>query len=469
MKRSHAHFSSSCIHAALLLALGPGFGLAVWMAAQMGWGWSLSPHLAALIQLHGHAQVYGWIGLFIMGVSLYFIPRFAGVPLRFASMGAWIAACILSSVFLRAFAFAAFVADSPYWISLLWFSALAFLAGVGTYIFLLLSTLRAADPRRAAIRPLFPYFFCSLCGWSATAIIVQVLTLRAIEQRSGLLHPYWNAWCIDLFVGLVLLPVAFAFSIRTFPLYLRLAAVRWDVERYFYFYLGSFILSMAAAAYSLYYGGAMGIVEGGARLAKGVVLVVFVWSLDLLTRRKEAWIIEREGEPAKNPTRHRRPRSGMPDYGEFGHFEWLVYAAYGFLVVAALAEVYSGLGVLSGGWLAFDASGLRHVYLAGFGTLLLLGMAPRMVPGFAHRRGPASPLLVDLSFFFGVSAVLLRLLPVVVPATWWGQTGALLFGLSGFCGWLAVALLAANLWVMWLWDLNKMGPAPFSAGPKETL
>ncbi len=404
-----------------------------------------------------------------MGISLYFIPRFAGVPLRFASMGAWIAIAIVASVLLRALAFAAFAVDSPYWAGLLWFSALAFLAGVSAYIFLLFSTLRTADPRRTAIRPLFPYFFSSLCGWSATAILVQLLTLQAIEQRSGLLHPQWNAWCIDLFVGLVLLPVAFAFSIRTFPLYLRLAAVRWNVERYFFFYLGCFILSMLAGAYSLWYGRDMGIVEGGGRLGKGVVLGAFVWKLDLLTRRMKAWIIEREGEPPSDPVRHRRPRPGMPDYGEFGHFEWLVYAAYGFLVCAALLEIYSGLAAVGGWWIAFDANALRHVYLAGFGTLLLLGMAPRMVPGFVHRRGPASPLLVDLSFFFGVAAVLLRLLPFVAPVAWRPDTQALLFGASGLCGWLAIAMLAANLWGMWLWDLNKIGPAPFSAGPKETL
>jgi len=226
LKRSHGALSASCIHAALLLALGPGFGLAALMAAQMGWGWQPSAYVAALIQLHGHAQVYGWIGLFIIGVSLYFIPRFAGVPLRFVSLGAWIAAFIAASVLLRGLAFAAFVVHAPYWAALLWCSALAFFAGVACYIFLLFSTLRHVDSRRTAIRPLFPYFFTSLCGWLAVAIIVPLLTLQAIGERNSLLHPQWNAWCLDLFVGLVLLPVAFAFSIRTFPLYLRLAAVR---------------------------------------------------------------------------------------------------------------------------------------------------------------------------------------------------------------------------------------------------
>jgi hypothetical protein len=31
-------------------------------------------------------------------------------------------------------------------------------------------------------------------------------------------------------------------------------------------------------------------------------------------------------------------RPGLPDYGEFGRFEWLLYAAYVWLIVAACGE-----------------------------------------------------------------------------------------------------------------------------------
>ena len=40
----------------------------------------------ALIQAHGHAQIYGWVGLCIMGFALYIIPRVKNTELRHRSL-----------------------------------------------------------------------------------------------------------------------------------------------------------------------------------------------------------------------------------------------------------------------------------------------------------------------------------------------------------------------------------------------
>ena len=40
----------------------------------------------ALIQAHGHAQIYGWVGLCIMGFALYIIPRVKNTELRYRSL-----------------------------------------------------------------------------------------------------------------------------------------------------------------------------------------------------------------------------------------------------------------------------------------------------------------------------------------------------------------------------------------------
>ena len=69
------------------------------------------------------------------------------------------------------------------------------------------------------------------------------------------------------------------------------------------------------------------------RLLKGGVLLAIIWQLDVLTRRRPSWTINREGEPGPD----RRPtRPGLPDYGEFGRFEWLLYAAYAWLALGAV-------------------------------------------------------------------------------------------------------------------------------------
>src|SRR5579864_5790756 len=63
------------IGSGLLFMLLPGTFLGVWnlisISAQHGVG-ALSP---AWIQAHGHAQVYGWIGSFILGLGFYSLPH----------------------------------------------------------------------------------------------------------------------------------------------------------------------------------------------------------------------------------------------------------------------------------------------------------------------------------------------------------------------------------------------------------
>ena len=57
----------------------------------------------------------------------------------------------------------------------------------------------------------------------------------------------------------------------------------------------------------------------------------------------------------QQPGPERRPtRPGLPDYGEFGRFERLVYAAYIWLILGAFFEIASSLSFLIGqlipGW-----------------------------------------------------------------------------------------------------------------------
>lgn len=34
------------------------------------------------IQAHGQVQIFGWVGSFILGISLYVLPKFRRVPLQ---------------------------------------------------------------------------------------------------------------------------------------------------------------------------------------------------------------------------------------------------------------------------------------------------------------------------------------------------------------------------------------------------
>lgn len=68
------------IAAALAAALGGGFLMAVWMPLAATGAVGGQGRVPWLIQAHGWVQVQGWAGLFVAGMAVRLMPRFAGRP-----------------------------------------------------------------------------------------------------------------------------------------------------------------------------------------------------------------------------------------------------------------------------------------------------------------------------------------------------------------------------------------------------
>jgi len=69
--QSQAPFSAVApvLGAALLLGAGGGFALATVLTLSRALHASLGPWWIALAQAHGHLQLYGWAGFFVLGVA----------------------------------------------------------------------------------------------------------------------------------------------------------------------------------------------------------------------------------------------------------------------------------------------------------------------------------------------------------------------------------------------------------------
>src|SRR5215472_7657837 len=67
----------------------PGTVLGVWNLVGISSQRQLAAVPVAWIQAHGHAQFFGWVGTFIIGISLYTLPKFRGSVCRSIPM-AWI-------------------------------------------------------------------------------------------------------------------------------------------------------------------------------------------------------------------------------------------------------------------------------------------------------------------------------------------------------------------------------------------
>jgi hypothetical protein len=326
--------------------------------------------------------------------------------------------------------------------------------GASLYLYLLVKTLWHVGPTgiRPALRRVRPFLGMMVSGWFLYTSLNVLMLGHMAWQQSGVVHAGWNRLAVESFVGLVLLPVAFAFSVRTFPLYLRLRSPDWSVQGTAYAYLGAVLMQLLSLAPPLasWAPSLTLALHSIGTVLKSAIILWFVWGLDLLTRRKTPWTAQR----ALHPGPDRRPtRPGLPVYGEFGRFEWLIYAAYVWLMVAACGELTSGIAGLLGRPSTVEPSVIRHLYLLGFITHLILGMAVRMLPGFMKKRRIARPRLVETTFWLGNTAMLCRILLFLIPL----ELGQLLpslmtlarwaLGLSGLLGMAGVACLAINLWM----------------------
>lgn len=81
---------ASLLEAALLLGAGGGFVLATILTLTQALAVPLGPWWTALAQAHGHLQLYGWAGLFVLGVAFHFLPRLRGTPLAAPWLVPWI-------------------------------------------------------------------------------------------------------------------------------------------------------------------------------------------------------------------------------------------------------------------------------------------------------------------------------------------------------------------------------------------
>lgn len=72
----------------LIFMLLPGTFLGVWNLLQISGSESVGSVSPAWLQAHGHAQVFGWIGSFILGIGFHSIPKRRGAmtPTDYCSM-----------------------------------------------------------------------------------------------------------------------------------------------------------------------------------------------------------------------------------------------------------------------------------------------------------------------------------------------------------------------------------------------
>jgi len=77
------------LRSALIVSVAGGFTLATVLTLTAALRVPLGLWCRALVQTHGFLQLYGWAGLFALGVAAYVLPRLRGAPLALPQALGW--------------------------------------------------------------------------------------------------------------------------------------------------------------------------------------------------------------------------------------------------------------------------------------------------------------------------------------------------------------------------------------------
>lgn len=334
----------SFVTTGLVFMVLPGTFLGVWNLMQISGRGSAASVSPAWIQAHGHAQVFGWIGSFILGIGFYSIPKLRGAAARRFTL-AWACwAMWTTGVTLRWLA-------NVYaweWRVLLPLSAILELVAFGFF-------LRAVSQHRpengGKSKPEF--WICMVISASIGLMLALIGNLAGnfyVALRGS--SPAWPHAMDQRYLTLLawgfLVPFVWGFSSKWMPVFLGLKPLRpkWM--------LGGLAANWAGVFLAL---------AGREKPATVLLLAGAVLSI--------AGLRMFEGSANEPKTR-----------GVHVSFPFFIRMAYAWLVVAALLGVAAAIWDFSGGF--WGAS--RHALTVGFIAAMVFCVGQRILPSFAGMR-----------------------------------------------------------------------------------
>ncbi len=387
----------------LVFMLLPGTFLGVWNLLAISSRHTTNSVSAGWIQAHGHAQIFGWIGTFILGIGFYSIPKLRRMN-PFALRAAWVC-----------------------WVLWTLGVSLRWLTGVYEWQW------RVVLPVSAALELLaFAIFFHSVSGhrpqdsgkqkldeWVGVVIVAAVgLLLTLLVNLGAALFLAYRGVSPDLptefdqrFLVLetwgFLVPFVWGFSAKWLPVFLGLRAVRGRV------------LLLAVAVNSV---GVLAAMTGWMRPAVLLLLggiIVAVWALRFF---------ERTQQPAKVK-------------GVHASFPVFVRLAYGWAIIAAALGIWAN--AVEGSHGIWGAS--RHALTVGFLATMVFSVGPRILPAFSGMRLLFSTKLMFLSLLLLGTGCLLRVTSEILAYQGFAGWAWSWLPVSAITEMAAVTIFAVNL------------------------
>lgn len=392
----------------LVFMLLPGTFLGVWNLIKISNQEQADSIAPAWIQAHGHAQLFGWVGTFILGIGFYSVPKLRRLK-PFALWEGWL--CWALWV----------VGVGARWFSNIypwqWRILMPLSAALELVAFLIFFQAVASHrPSSGAPKPWEPWIFVVI---AATLGLLASLALNlgasiqlALHASSPAFpHEFDQRYLIVSTWGF-LVPMVWGFSSRWLPVFLGLRPLR-----------GSWLLAAAGL-------NTAGVVAG--------YLERFTATAILLVSGAAAAVIAiRFFEPAAKAAKTIHVHESFPVF---------IRLAYGWLLVAAALSLWaSRAGLAPGIW---GAS--RHALTVGFIAAMVFCVGQRVLPSFCGMRVLWSTNLMLVMLVLLMTGCALRVASEILAYQNYAAWAWNILPVSAVIELTAVTLFAINLIVTFL-------------------
>ena len=352
------------ISSGLAFLIGPGSFLGLWNLFAISHQETAAAVPLAWLQAHGHAEVYGWVGSFILGIGFHSLARIRQARINLS----WAWSCW---VVWTAGVAIAWWAGVYQWHWRIWLPLGCGLELAGFLIFQITIMRAHAKHRDAAASGDEPK--ASPPGWTKlvfTGALGLLLTLIlnfggavmvALRLPQPVLPMDFDWEMVDLLVWAFAVPFVLGFSTRWFPIFGGFRPAPEWMPRVL-------VPLIALGAVTTMFGW----VGPSAALWLSVAVVAVIG----------LHVFEKPVQPAKAQGIH-------PSFPVFLRF------AYGWLLIAGLLGLWAALGPMTA---IIGLSGAsRHALTVGFIAGMILTIGPRILPAFSGMKKLYSPNLMLLT------------------------------------------------------------------------
>jgi hypothetical protein len=393
----------------------------------------------AFVEAHGHSQILGWTGLFIIGIAYVIIPRFRATTIHSPRAANLSYFTFVPGIIIRWVAQILLVDPNSAWNplarTLMLISIPLEIVGFGLFTFVIIRTLFSTDKPHGV----FEWYVLTGILWLYLQIILGgIIGYNLAADNVSQIPPETNRVYLHLAIMAIAM-VIMGVSARTLPVFLGKKEVN---PR---FMKGVLALLNGGLMLRLVGDAALEINTFNAALVVGTVLealavFLFIWGLNIFHKAEVDF------------TGLELDRS----------YEKFLYVAYFWLGVAFLMDLLIGyyegiqasnIGVAffpSGGEQAYQMAhafvgAYRHAITVGFFSMMILGYAMRIIPVFKGVK-LYSNTLVNVSFWLINIGNIMRVFFQPVAAYTNNSFIWTFMSISGAIEVLALLLFGINIW-----------------------